>query len=516
MSFLLCLVISAVELRAQEDPPAGDAKAPAANNAAEKPQKDAPRDSEKPKVIIEFDGPIGPMLEQYVYRKLDEAKRLGADVVIIQIDSPGGLVDASFNIAKRLHKTEWARTIAFIPEQAISGAAFVALGCDEILMAPNASLGDAGPIFMDEGFQFRHAPEKIRSNLAERIRTLADETGRPAALAEAMVDMNLTVFRVKNLTTGKEAFMTDEEIKSSNDPAQWKKIKPVLESRDDTFLQVNGTRAVELGLADGLASTRKDVARRLGFKGRFIELRFSFFDRLIYILNHPVVTGLLFVVGLVGLYIEFSSPGIGIGGLLGALCFGIFFWSHYLGGTAGWLELVLFAAGVAFVLVELFVLPGFGVAGLSGLVLILTSLVMACQTTFIPRSPQQWATLSVTLQTLFVAGVIFLLIAFFLNSRLRMIPILNRIMLPPPGPDGRIASERVAQDTDSQSETLPAAAAISIGDRGIALSLLRPAGKADFGGHRMDVVTDGDFINKNDKVEVVEISGNRIVVIPVK
>ncbi|MBN2294283.1 MAG: peptidase [Pirellulales bacterium] len=518
---LLCLAIPASELRAQEDPPANapavkNADAKIQKNADEKVEKDTPaQDREQTKVIIEFEGPIGPMLEQYFFRKLEQAKRMGADVVIIQIDSPGGLVEESFHIANRLHETDWARTVAFIPEQAISGAAVVALGCDEILMAPTARLGDVGVIFLDENFQFRHAPEKIRSIWAGELRELAQKTGRSPALVEAMVDMNLVVYRVKD-KDGNEAFMTDEEIKSSKDPGKWEKLEPVFESRKNTFLNVDGTRAVELGLANGLASTRKEVARRLDFKGNFVVLRFSFVDRLIYILNYPVITGLLFIIGLVGLYVEFSSPGIGIGGLLAALCFGIFFWSHYLGGTAGWLELVLFGVGVACVIVEIFVLPGFGVAGLSGILLILASLVMACQTTFIPDTPEQWATLSVTLQTLFVAGIVFLVIAFFLNSRLRMIPVLNRIMLPPPGPDGRIDSERIVKDTDGQSDNSTTSSVISVGDQGVALSLLRPAGKADFAGRRIDVVTDGDFINKNEKVEVVEISGNRIVVIPVK
>ena len=503
---LLCLAISAAELWAQGDPP--QPAPPAVNAANAKIQKNVADNGGQQKVIIEFNGPIGSMLEQYVFRKIEEAKRLDADVIIIQIDSPGGLVEESFNIANRLHEIDWARTVAFVPREALSGAAFVALGCDEIFMAPDATLGDAGPIFMDPDFQFRHAPEKYRSVLAQRVRTLADLTGRSPALAEAMVDMDLTVYRVKNRKDGKEAFMSDAEIKSSPDPAQWEKLEPVHESREKHFLTVKGTRAVELGLADGTASTREELARQLGFKGNFIVLRYTFVDTLIYILNYPVVTGLLFIVGLVGLYIEFSSPGIGIGGLLAALCFGIFFWSHYLGGTAGWLELVLFAAGVAFVLVEIFIIPGFGVPGISGVLLIIVSLVMACQDTLIPRTPREWATFSVTLQTLFVAGAVFLLIAYFLNSRLRMIPVLNRIMLPPPGPDGRIDSERVAGNAPAN------AAGPSVGDRGTALSLLRPAGKADFAGRRLDVVTDGDFIEKGRKIEIVEISGSRIVVIP--
>ncbi len=516
---LLCLSIFVLELGAQENPPNAEPAENAAENAVEKAadtkiQKTVADNSRQQKVIIEFKGPIGPMLVQYFYRKLDEAKRMGADVVVIEIDSPGGVVNESFDIAHELHDIEWARTVAFIPDQALSAATFVALGCDEILIGPDANFGDAGIIEFDSNWQFKYVPEKLRSHYAAKLRTLAESTGRPPALAEAMVDMDLTVYRVRNRKTGKITFMSDAEIKSSPDAADLEKLEPVFASRDKHFLEVKGARAVELGLADATVSTREELAQRLGFKGNFIVLRFSFVDRMIYILNYPVITGLLFVVGLVGIYIEFSSPGIGLGGLLAALCFGVFFWSHFLGGTVGWLELVLFAVGVAFVVVEIFIIPGFGVPGISGMLLILVSLVMACQTTLIPRTPRDWATFTVTLQTLFVAGVVFLVIAYFLNTRLRMIPVLNGIMLPPPDPAGRIAAERVAQDAPHADSD--AAASPSIGERGMALSLLRPAGKADFDGHRVDVVTDGDFIEKGDKVEIVEISGNRIVVIPVK
>ena len=500
IALLFCLVVVPATLFAQQ--PAG------------KPLDDKIAGHEK--VLIVFDGPIGPMLRQFVFRKLDEAKRLGADTVIVEINSPGGLVDESFSIAERLSGTDWARTVAFIPSQAISGAAFVALGCDEIIMAPDAALGDAGPITLDTNMQFQHVPEKIRSLLAERVRTLAEAKGRSPALAEAMVDMDLSVYRVKNLTTGKEAFMTDEEIKASDDPKEWEKVKPVFESRKKHFLNVNGARAVELGLAQGTASSREELCERLGFKeSRLVVLAPTFFDRFAYFLNYPAVTGILFVIGLVGIYIEFSSPGIGVGGLTAALCFGIFFWSHFLGGTVTWLEIVLFVAGVAFVFVEIFVIPGFGVAGISGVILILFSLVMACQTTLIPKTAGQWNSLAVTLQTIFIAGIVFIIIAFFINSRLRVIPVLNRIMLPPPGPDGRVDAERPANgQTGTEADLSQEGLGIAIGDRGVALSLLRPAGKAEFDNRRIDVVTDGDFINKGDRVEVVEISGNRVVVIP--
>ena len=115
-------------------------------------------------------------------------------------------------------------------------------------------------------------------------------------------------------------------------------------------------------------------------------------DTTVFVLNMPLVTGLLFVVGLVALFIEFSAPGISIGGLLAILCFSLFFWGKFLGGTAGWLEVVLFLLGIIFLMLEVFLVPGFGVPGISGILLIVASLVMASQDFFMPTRPSEWKT----------------------------------------------------------------------------------------------------------------------------
>jgi len=213
-------------------------------------------------VLIRFEGTITPLLEQYFYRKLESARQQKAGVVIVEIDSPGGFLDSSLDISKRLCEVDWARTVAFIPREALSGAAIAALGCDDIVMADDARLGDAGPIFQGEDALFRYAPEKIRSELAGRLRDLAKAKGRPPALAEAMVDMNLVVYHVQNQKTGEETFMSENEIKASKDPNQWEKKREVLESGKNRFLTVNGEQAVELRLAQGLARNRKELTDR--------------------------------------------------------------------------------------------------------------------------------------------------------------------------------------------------------------------------------------------------------------
>lgn len=459
-------------------------------------------------VLIRFEGPITPLLEQFVYRKLDVAKDQGADLVIIEIDSPGGYLDASLNLADRFLDLDWAHTVAFVPREALSGAAIAALGCNEIVMAPEAHLGDAGPIFQGEDALFRHAPEKIRSELALRVRDLAEATGRPPALAEAMVDMDLIVYRVRNKNTGVETFLSDHDIESSDAPDEWEKAQPVQESREKHFLTVTGRRAVELELAEGTAASRDEVKQRYAIQDEILVLEPSSVDTAVTILNVPFVTGLLLLVGLIALYVEFSAPGLGAGGIIATMCFTLFFWSKFLGGTAVWLEVILFLLGVAFLLIEIFVTPGFGFAGITGMLLLVVSLVMAGQDFVIPTTTRE---LHASLQGMVVivgAGFAFLIGAFGVSHYFGTVPIVGWLKLELPRPDGVAATDDGKPRPTVESNKFP----VGVGDWGVAESPLRPAGKAIFGDDYLDVVADGSFVDKGKQVRVIQISGNRIVV----
>jgi len=451
-------------------------------------------------VLIRLEGAISPMREQYLYRKLDLARESGADLVIIEIDSPGGLVDSSLAMAERLRDLDWAHTVAYVPREALSGAAIVALGCDEIIIHPRASLGDAGPIFLDENFLFRHAPEKFRSNLAQKVRTLAEAKGRAPALAEAMVDMDLVVYHVRDKRTGKESFLSDREIEADQDPDRWERLEPVFESREGHFLQVNGERAVALGLAQDTARTRAGLLARYGLPEDPLVLEPSGVDTAVYVLNLPLVTGVLFVVGLVALYLEFMAPGISVGGLIAGLCFALFFWSRFLGGTAGWLEVILFLAGLVFLAVELFVIPGFGIAGIAGILLLLVSLLMASQHHNVPSTGQDLNSLLVSLGVLMGSLVVVVGAAVAISRYFGTIPLLSRLALTPPAP--------------AETEEGPAEGKgrLEVGEVGIADSPLRPAGMVRFGERYVDVLTEGTFIEKGQQVKVVKITGNRVIV----
>ena len=315
-------------------------------------------------VLMRFEGPIGGMLPQYLSRQLQRARKANADLIVVEIDSPGGELEASFACAELLKSVNWADLVVFVPKQAYSGAAITALGAKTIVVAPSAKFGDAGPIFMDENAMFRHAPEKFRSALAGRIRELAESTGRPGTLAHAMVDLDWVVYHVKHRVTNQETWMSEEEIQGQKEPGQWEKLSKVDESREEYFLTVSGKRAVELTLADFLCESREQLRKELHLADGWIVAKPNWVDQTIIILNTRFVTGLLFVIGIIALFVEFSAPGISVGGLTSGLCFTLFVVCRFLGGTAGWLEVMLFGLGILFLLLGIFVIPGFGVAGL--------------------------------------------------------------------------------------------------------------------------------------------------------
>lgn len=450
---------------------------------------------------------VDSYMAKFVSRKLNRAKRAGADLVILEIDSPGGRMDASLAIAEQLRRVDWARTVAYIPREAISGAAVVALGCDEIVMQPHARLGDVGVIVRDLDGQFHYAPEKIQSYLIGNLRTLAKQKGRPPAIAEAMVNKQLVVHRATNRHTGQIHYLSAPEFNELPDKDQWDQGPPIQESQQGLFLTVGGERAVELQLAQACVEDDRALHDRYRVANVTV-LNPTAIDSAVVILNHPFLAGLLLVIGVIALVVELSAPGIGFGGLTSGLCFALFFWSHFLGGTSGWLEVILFIAGLTFLGMELFVFPGFGVAGVTGIVLLLASLIMAC-IEFSPREGVSLGTLGTTLGMVGGSGLASVVGIAWVVKHLGGIRLLRGLTLAPPPP----RDETPAVDVKT-GKPLPKLddTAIHEGAWGVTESPLRPSGKAMFGDRYVDVDAAGYFVEKGKQVRITSIMGTRIIV----
>jgi membrane-bound serine protease (ClpP class) len=264
---------------------------------------------------------------------------------------------------------------------------------------------------------------------------------------------------------------------------------------------------VELQLAEATFDSESEMLAALNFDSK-IETHMNWVDRAVYLLNRPWLTGLLLFIALIALYIELAAPGISVAGLTSLACFGVFFWSHALGGTSGWLEVLVFVLGVLCIVIEVFLLPGFGVFGLSGILLILLSLIMATQDFILPNNQFQWEQFQrnslIVLGSVAVVGILFLAQLLLLDS----LPGLKRFQLRTPELNPLTASGAALIVGPTNVE----AALPNVGELGVAESVLRPSGKAMFHRQLIDVVTEGDYLDPGTPVEVIRREGNRIIV----
>ncbi|TWT52308.1 hypothetical protein KOR42_29940 [Thalassoglobus neptunius] len=466
----------------------------------------APAEEVENVAYIELHDMIDDVFFAFAMRQINQAVSSGAKLIIFEIDSPGGYLWASQDLSKAiadLSKRD-IRTIAYIPEEAFSGGAMLAVGCDEIYMKPDATIGNAIPVLMMPGVLVE-AEAKLLSGEVKHLRELAEMKNRPAAVIEAFADQNLEVFEVTHKETGRKWYMSDDEIHKAN--GEWIKGPRITESRPGIAVIVNGNRAHELKIAETPISGPDELKERLGIpldtKFRVVER--SWVDTLVFYLNSSWVTGMLFFLAIVCIYIEMATM-TGFFGIIAAAAFGVFFWSRMLGGTATGLEIGTFVLGLCCLGLEVFVIPGFGVFGVSGILMVVGSLVMASNTLTgmgieydVERAVISFAPFAASL-----VGVI--IFAMLISRYLPSIPFLKEMVLAPPAAEVFDPHEPRLRPEHSRPH------AELVGEVGKAVSVLRPAGKAQIAGRLYDVVSDGPFIEDGSQVSVVEVHGNRIVV----
>ena len=453
-------------------------------------------------IRVDLKGRIKADVADQVIRLISEARtKKDANFVCLWIDSPGGSPADCIRLANFLVGLDPAQvyTVAFIPSEALCDAALVAMGCNQVVMRPQATLGGEGEhVFTDDELQL------IRETVREEI---APKRSRSWSLWVAMLDAKLEVFRYtrEGDANGTNYYLSAEEAETlaqkQPDLGRWRRGEEV--TRPNQAFSADGAKAVEYRLANAT------VADFAGFKHHFsleddpalVEPGWA--DFLVEALASSGVAVLLLVIGGAALYAELHAPGIGVGAFIAAVCFALFFWSRFLGGTAGWLEVILFVAGLCCLLVEVFVLPGFGIFGLGGGALIIASLVLASQTFLIPHNSYQFAQMQRTLLMLAGATTGIVAAMVLMTRYLPKTPLLGRMVLQPP--------------TEEEAQTIARHEALVdyhelLGMRGTTTTQLVPSGKALIANRPVDVMTEGDFIPRGVRVEVVEVHGNRIVV----
>jgi membrane-bound ClpP family serine protease len=463
-------------------------------------------------VLIRITGTIDTPLRETVRRQIETAKARKENTFFFWIETGShGDASAARNLADDIvtlgqDSNYPARTIAFIPDQVPELGIFLAFACQEIVMylgtGAEASLGDfSGIVNQPPNQQRRGVPDIIRRNLVD----LAEKTGHSKILVEGMFDKNLVIVRARNNATGERRLMTDAELQAQADK-NWVREPGGPVKEKGVLLKLTATSAKNLRIAKTVPN--KDVNEVYALYGveadKVRSAEPSWLDNFAAFLRQTPVSILLVIVGIAGLVLELKAPGLVVPGVIAAVCFILFFWAQtQLGGQLIYLAIMLFILGLVLVGIEIFLIPGFGVTGVCGILLILSGLVLAGLDKA-PESTADWVDMVYRLLQygLTMAGAAVL--AFLVARYLPKIPYANRLMLVPPEDKPEV----------EESSPLPGVeAAVSLlGQVGTATSMLRPSGMAKFGDRYIDVVTEGDFIPPGSSVQVVEVEGTRIVV----
>jgi membrane-bound serine protease (ClpP class) len=466
--------------------------------------------------VIVCKGMIDDGLYKSIQRRTQFALDAGAKYLIYEISTYGGLLESGDDIAKYfiLDVAKKAHTVAYIATEAISAGAMISVSCQDIIMRENTTIGDCAPIQIGgklEGVE----REKTESFTRAAFQRAAEANGYPEVLLKAMVTMQTEVYRVKNLKTGEEEFFEEHDL--PDDKKKYDLDNKELIVKNDELLTLTASQALEYGVARAVVKDRAGVfdflAKRDGvtFEGEPMVLETLWSEELVRWLNSPAVMGVLVMLALLGVYIEFSTPGFGLPGLTAVICFALIIGSKYLIGMANWVEVAIFFIGVILLMIEIFVLPGFGVVGVLGIILILAGLFGMLVKNPPDKVPWPQTQLDWQLFTNSVLGLLFgfigfVVLAWILAKYLPKLQFLSGLILIPTA-----AKQRGGMKV---SMTAPAerVAGVDIGDIGEVVSTLRPAGKAKFGHCVVDVVAVAEFLDKGTKVEIIEIHGNRVVV----
>jgi membrane-bound serine protease (ClpP class) len=414
--------------------------------------------SDGPVFRVPVTGVIELGLAPFIERILAEAEAADAAVVILDIDTPGGRVDAAQRITKALQDAE-VPTYALVNPHAFSAGAMIALATDRIYMRPYSMIGAATPV-TGEG---QMAPEKIVSAMRAEMRSLAESRGLDPRIAEAMVDDRIA-------------------------------IEGVIE--EDQLLTLTAIEAQAIGYAE-LVDDFPSLLDRLGLAtAQVVDTRPNWAEGVVRFITNPLVAPFLLSLGFLGLLIEIKTPTFGAAGLAGGAALALFFGGHYLVGLAGWEEMILLAAGAVLLGIEIFVVPGFGIFGLLGIGGILASIYLSMlgSLSTVYDYTRAAAVLSVSMLVVLVTAW----------AIMRTLPNNLRLRR-----SGIMLGEVTGRDTGYLSSAVRTEL---VGRRGVAVTDLRPAGVGRFDDERIDIVAEEGWLTTGTAIEIVRAEGYRHVV----
>lgn len=454
---------------------------------------------------IKIEGRMDALSESYLLQQIARSRAEDVNLLIFDINSEGGLYAEASKAAAAIAALEDIKTIAYIDDRALGVSALIPLSCDQIIFRQGSRMGDVTYqlVGTDRAVEL---DARLVGLLTDQAESLAREQGHPSAIARAMVDPSAVVHLARDNQVGAVGYVLDSQVFAQPERFQ---VLETIKSAEGAVLTLTADKAVEYQLATRTVRDLRELQTVLNLpEGTLREARRTWVDSLVFLLNERWMKGLLLFVGFFMLVLELKLPGIGLPAITAALAFLLYFWSSYLGGTADSLEILLFLVGLICLALELFVFPGFGIFGMSGILLVLTSVVMASHTFVWPSQEYEFRQLGWTLAQ--VTGVILSVLvgAIVFGRYFPSLPLFNRLVLRPATEAEEEIDPTVKPMLDADATPLH----FLLGEVGETTTVLRPSGKARFGEMLVDVTADGFFIEAHQRIEVIDVQGARVTV----
>lgn len=453
----------------------------------ERPVFNGPRKA----VRLEIRGNIQNRLVNRTIRAIDESLNAeGTNLILIDLDSPGGSLEESLRLAYHLAEipNQQAEVVVYVSGRARGDASLIAMAADRLVMHPDAILGQSGAASID-----LKTLTTSKDNLLRLARTVGRSPGDIAGCLcpEAPVKEFLAA-------DGRRTRSLEDWLDDDRKLPLWKPVEDV-----DFREGLTAARAQQLGIAADRASSLEAVGQQFGIERLPSEKQTNRTEAIIeWIASQRWLSFILFMIGIVCLSAELNSPGIGIAGAIALVCFLLFFWLNLFQGTIEWLEILLIVAGIACLAVEIFVLPGFGIFGVLGLLLLALGLVLASQSFVIPTNSYQRDQFILSFGQLALGFVALLGLAIAFRNQLANLPMVRWFALTPPLQDRFVV----------QMHELDEARRSLLGRYGTTLTRCNPYGKAIVGDDVIDVVTQGEWLDSDAPIEVVDVRQRHITV----
>ncbi|MFH1852894.1 MAG: NfeD family protein [Candidatus Neomarinimicrobiota bacterium] len=422
--------------------------------------------------LAPIQGTIDLGLPPFIERVIENAEEAGAAAIIFDIDTFGGRIDAATQIKDAIMEST-VPTIAYVNRRAISAGALIALSCESIVMTSGGTIGAATAVDMSG----EKASEKVISYMREEMAATAEKRGRNTTIAKSMVDEQLSFTHV--VIDGDSIEVGDLEGR-----------------KEGKLITLTTEEALKYKMVDGTVESLIEVLEFLDLPdAEIISEAESWSENLVRFLTNPIVASLLTTFGFLGILFELQSPGWGLPGTFGAICLALSLGASYLANLASMTDLLFVIAGVVLLLLEILVIPGFGIAGILGILLIFGGM-FALLIPDIPVGPEVYSGAITGFSIGIIGGIIGLVLIFRILIKT---DFWKKITSP------GIQRHEDGYDTSIGLEGL-------VGQMGQAVTDLRPSGWITMGEQRIFVVSEGGFISKGEPVKILVVEGNRVVV----